>query len=185
MQWGDKAKWVREDASSCDSNFDVTRTNEMQTSGGGVAALFSFVDAPAGVLVLCYKFNYGEAPDGTVTPTPFLLFDQIRVAVVRYDSVSPNGTGIGCASSLTVTGAGFNGMRLNSTTDGGASWTLTPASDVSCAFSGLASSSAAIVNDTTITCTSPAPTAIGTLPLKLSMGAYTLAHPPSSLARRL
>jgi hypothetical protein len=82
-------------------------------------------------------------------------------------------------SNLTITGAGFDGMQLNSSADGGVSWALTPASALTCAFTGAPSSAATIINDTTITCTSPAPTAVGTLPLKISMGAFTAGHPLS------
>ena len=179
VRWGDQAKWVRQNATSCESRFDVTRTNEMQTMGDGVAALFSFINAPVGTHLLCYKFNYAQSSAGGATPTPFLLFRRVRAAVVRYDSVMPRGTGIGCVSNLTITGAGFDGMQLNSSADGGVSWALTPASALTCAFTGAPSSAATILNDTTITCTSPAPTAVGTLPLKLSMGAFTAGHPLS------
>ena len=52
-----------------------------------------------GPLLLCYKF--------TATRTPFTLFPGIRAAVIRFDKVSPQGTGVGCSSQLTIRGSGF------------------------------------------------------------------------------
>ena len=197
VQWGDKAKWVREGSGGCDSSFDVTSVHEMETNPvGGVASFFSFASAPAGMLVLCYKFNFRAtlaAVEGSITPTPFLYFPHIRAAVVRYDTVTPRGTGVGCASSLTISGAGFDGLLLNQSTMDRAdtyTWEATPAAAVTCDFTSggvaissddisLTSTAASVVNDTTIICASLAPSVVGTHPLKISMGAYTSQHPTS------
>ena len=80
LQDGDTAKWVRADATSCASTFDATPAAPVASG----AATFSFGDAAA--LVLCYKFAYAQqAEPATHSPTPYLLFPEIRLAVIRFD----------------------------------------------------------------------------------------------------
>ena len=43
-----------------------------------------------GSLLLCYKFAFEQQPHAS--PTPFILFPHVRVAILRYDGVEPSGT---------------------------------------------------------------------------------------------
>ena len=90
VQPGDRAKWVRADATSCSSEFDATTASltlassgassggssgassgdgsdgavvEAGMGGGGdgnVSAVFKFPPASGGQLILCYRFNYAQ-----------------------------------------------------------------------------------------------------------------------------
>ena len=162
LQAGDSAKWVRSDATGCDSPFDVTGTSTVYAASGGMTASFVFGDAIrsavyTGRLLLCYKFRYSQQllPSW---PTPFILFANVNVAVVRYDSLLPRGTAIGCSSHLTVLGAGYSSLL-------GAAMR-----SVHCGFAGLGQTSATVVNDTVLHCKSPLPLAHGTYPLRIDVG---------------
>ena len=155
MEDGDRAKWVTADATSCDSSFDASPVVEIRSR----AASFSFPSA-AGALVLCYKFSFG----GKIPATPYLLFPQIRAAVLRYDTASPYATGVGCASTITISGGGFRALGID-----------TP-SNVSCGFSGLGRAVARVLNDTHLTCVTPSPTSLGTYPLRIDFHGYSDLH---------
>ena len=43
-----------------------------------------------GSLLLCYKFAFEQQPHAS--PTPFILFPHVRVAILRYDGVEPSRT---------------------------------------------------------------------------------------------
>ena len=99
---GDRAKWVRADATDCSSTNDATGWTYV-TSG---SARFTFGSrAGTGPLVLCYKFRFG----GVIPASPYLLFPNIRVAVMRFDSVAPHAAGVACPTTVTVSGASESG----------------------------------------------------------------------------
>ena len=129
------------------------------------AAKFRLEDGSAnysytGRLLLCYKFCYAGLQ---VAPTPFVLFPNIRMAVVRYDSLLPRGTGVGCSSNLTVFGAGFSALVEGNST--------TPM--LRCSFMGLGSTIATLVNDSMLRCASAAPTAVGAYPMRVDVERLT------------
>ena len=129
------------------------------------AAKFRLDDGSAntaytGRLMLCYKFSHAGLQ---AAPTPFVLFPNIRMAVIRYDSVLPRGTGVGCSSNLTVSGAGFSAL-----VDGDSTTLM-----LRCSFMGLGSTNATLVNDSMLRCASAAPTAVGTYPMRVDVDSLT------------
>ena len=185
--------WVREDANSCDSQFRLpgmgyqtmlqsyelvvqgnatsaaarnrtNSTNPYRAITNQVHAVFDFstylnasgrrAPFPTTTLILCYKFNYASRPDAS--QSSYILFPHIAVAVVRFKEVMPWGTGVGCSSNLTITGSGFNQL---------------PADQITCNFTGLGTSVAHRVNDTTLLCSTPIPKAVQMHPLRLVVNA--------------
>ena len=177
MQPGDRAKWVRADASDCSSEYDVLPWSAVTGNGlaGGVTATFDVGRAAVGLAALCYKFNYQlAAAAADVHPTAYLLFPHVRAAVVSFDSVTPRGTAIGCSSNLTVEGAGF--MALASiANDSHLSASSQPS--LTCTFSQLGSVPATLLNDSRLVCASIVPTSAGALPLRIELGQYTTSLP--------
>ena len=163
---GDLAKWVHGTATSCESKFDATGVVPMIRSG----AIFNFASilrasTPTSTLQLCYKFMYG----GFARASPFILFPNIRVSIITFDSVTPSATGVGCATSLTVKGAGFaaHGARTFIKSY--------------CGFVGLVVRvNATILNDTHMTCVAPAASTVGTFPMRVDFGwfgMFSVTHP--------
>lgn len=110
-----------------------------------------------------------------------MLFPHIRVSVVRYDNVRPYGTAIGCSSVVTVRGAGFRGLlpvdelRPDALTgDVNASGASHPL--LTCGFGELGLTAAMIVDDTTLSCATPVPTAAGTVEMRVDLGTLTRSH---------
>ena len=175
LQPGDRVKWVAADASSCSSAFDRTpwttvSSLDTDSSGGAssssVTASFAFPLSSTGLLVLCYKFNFRQqAVRGRVPPTPYLLFQNIQVVVLRYDELAPSGTAVGCASSLVIQGAGFSSLLAVMQAP------ETPSNaTLACRFGvtePLARSAATVLDDSRLACNSPSPQAVGTLPLRV------------------
>jgi hypothetical protein len=204
VQPGDRAKWVRAGSPSCASVFDATAfTTTLATPAASAAATafsaassaeanvtarFIFPSSAVGTLVLCYRFQYAQQPahaQGTfrAMPTAYLQFPNIRVYAVRYDGVVPSGTGIGCSSALVITGAGF--LAMASLLDGTGSASAPPhaasgagsATTPSCGFGAVGTVSANVINDTHLTCTTPAPTAVGGMPMRVDFGGFTSSLP--------
>ena len=176
---GDRVKWVSADAQSCSSEYDrspwTTTVAAQQAesskdggSAGQVSAHFAFPLASTGQLSLCYKFMFQQQPvPGRISPTPYMLFPGIRVVVVRYDDVVPSGTAVGCASRVVVHGAGFKSLRMAMQ---GPNIPINAA--VACNFgasSSLWRSLATVLDDSRLECFTPAPDAIGPLPLRVDL----------------
>ena len=120
-----------------------------------------------GSLRLCYKFAFSGHPN--VSPTPFLLFPRVRVALLRYDGVQPHGTATGCSANLTVRGAGFDAL----VTDNGL-----PVEAIRCSFTGLVGHTVAtLVNDSMLHCMSSVPLVAGVYPMRVDIGELA-AHLP-------
>ena len=196
VQAGDRAKWVRADAADCGSAHDATpwTTTQLAASSGegegeaagtnaNVTARFIFPSSSAGMLVLCYRFGYlQQAVPGQVKPTTYLLFPAIRVVAVRFDSVVPSATGIGCSSQLTVSGSGFAPLlSLLAAGHGGDGEGVGSAASAvpTCGFGAAGASTATIVNDTTLICVTPAPSSAGALPMRVDAGDLT-THIPTT-----
>lgn len=196
---------MREDATSCDSNFDATpystttasdASNDDLTAGSyessypGVSAEFRFgtmgPNVTTGAFLLCYKFAYAQqmATRGSssfASPTPYILFPSVRVAVIRYDSVEPLATGLGCVTNVTLRGRGFQTLlRTPSLVD--------PSAGIRCTFgggvryAGGTSTLATIADDSTIRCKSGRGSAAGLYPLRIdvtstSNAPLTVSHP--------
>ena len=184
IQAGDRVKWVAADATSCDAKFEKTPWSPVTSETGpdGVAVptvRFAWTDAALGNLALCYKFNYQQqiAPIGNparASPTPYILFSNIRASVVKYTNVAPRGTAVGCVSTLTIVGAGFNSL-----TAAGRGLKASQVPSLMCNFTGDAATPATIVSDTLATCPTSSPTTVTTLPLRLEYGAFTATHDPA------
>ena len=180
MQSGDLAKWVRANATDCSSNFDAIQASPTRVAAAdaGAKVIFSVVVpyTAIGLLALCYKFNY----QGRAASTSYVLFPAIRAAVVSFERVSPRATAVGCISNLTIDGAGFDaiaalvdGLSLQSNLS---LPQLGPtAAHLMCGFGALGSMPAAVLSDTRIVCRTIAPTAVGTLPLRIDISGYTAA----------
>ena len=174
LQPGDSAKWVSADAPSCNAPYAAISEIKASPLGssGIVSGGFTFGSATSnvstGVYRLCYKFAYASQPvprssPSRVPPTVFLDFPEIRVAVVRYDSVEPRGTGVGCASNLTVRGAGFSNVWLDPTI-------LNGAQAVRCSFGTAGfSTPATVVDDTTLRCQSTRPSSASNYPMRIDI----------------
>ena len=176
---GDRAKWVWAGSTSCDSTNDATVVAIMDgESGRRVAGRFFF--PAAGSLQLCYKFAYGaNTPSWSgshAAPTPYLLFPQIRTAVLTFQSVVPRGTAIGCTSTLSVHGAGFAALVDESEA-------LLPSSPpgLRCAFGQPPAepifTGATIVSDALTRCASPTPRAAANFSMRVDYGSLTASHP--------
>ena len=181
VQPGDRAKWVRAEAKSCSSEYDALPwsavTAATPAQAGSVTASFSVDRAAIGLLALCYKFNYQHQPASApqAPPTPYLLFPHIRVAVVSFDSVTPRGTAVGCASNLTIDGAGFT--ALASVANASHVSASSPAPAITCAFGSVGSALATLLTDTRLVCTTIVPTAAAPLPLRIELGQHTASLP--------
>ena len=174
------AKWVRPDAPSCGSENEIIRPVEMlsaQKPDGtiGLGARFHFPNNP-GLLVLCYRFNFFASETCRLSTcrlyptTGYMMFPNTKLNVIEYDRVVPNGTAVGCVSTLTVYGAGF--LAANG---------LTPS--VTCSFgtnSPENTTIATIINDTAINCTTVAPSSVGNLPMRLDWGPESATIGPDS-----
>ena len=182
MMDGDRAKWVVHDAPDCSSDYEVTRAVGIYNAAGSSGdATFFFGDDYANA-VLCYKWKYMKQPsekplagqedtewveDGVwVAATGFILLRDVKLALISYKEVLPRATAIGCASRLTVHGGGFTGT-------GDTAIFGSP----TCNFIGVGSSPATVVDDNTVTCTTPIPAAVSTYSMRLDYGAYTKMHP--------
>ena len=185
-------QWVVENATSCDSTFDATHYTIVTSTDSSddppkYTAEFTFgtMGTTTGVVVLCYKFAYAQqvaepGSVGFVPPTPYMLFPNIRTAVVEFDAVSPTATGIGCASNVTISGKGFSAILVNRAI------VDAHAGGVRCTFGGgsavigRASTVATVVNDTMIRCISGRPLAVGSYSLRVDVltvnGAVLTAH---------
>ena len=163
LNGGDRAKWVRYNAESCESKWDMT--NWVTISGkGGKWARFHFPPVP-GPLILCYKFVYKGKP--WMDPSAYIMHKNIRVNVVRFDKVTPNGTALGCQSNLTIEGKSFLGLGAEKTPN------------VTCGFGPDGEqTNATIVNDTHMTCLTTVPYIPDAFPLRVDYrGLNTLSDP--------
>ena len=166
---GDRAKWVRAGAGTCDASNDATPTVSLEAAppsaangtarsddgaadseGGSVVGTFAFGEmgpSSVGLLQLCYKFGVDGGSTG-VPMTSFLLFPHVQAAVVSYDLPVPKGTAVGCASTIEVQGSGFDALRFGGPADGNATsggccggpHAHLPPLHVSCGFGGSAKS---------------------------------------------
>ena len=196
---GDLAKWVQLDAPSCDTRYDAISAGAVSE---GAARFYAGVTV--GKFKLCYKFNY-FAPDGSkctycygahcfrrrcnlLTPTPYLMYDDVLLSVISYESVLPRGTAIGCESDVVIRGRGF--LQLGEA--------LTPLAEMTCGFTNpereyytvvvhndtitkwrLAppvSTPATVINDTAISCRTTAPSTKGDFALRVDFGGLTAQH---------
>lgn len=132
------------------------------TSDAGHFQLGAINSSFTGSLLLCYKFEFETQPD--VAPTAFVLFPQVRAAIVRIGSVEPRGTAVGCSSNLTLRGAGFSALKGS----------LEP---LRCSFSGLGSTDATLVDDGMVHCMSRVPPMVATYPMRFDVGQLTGAFP--------
>ena len=156
---------MRRTAPDCTSAFDATSISPVvELSDGTLGASFSFLRSSAGLLSLCYQFRYQQHVN--VPSTAFLLQSGIQATVVAFDDVMPQATALGCSSNLTISGLGFHGFAAAS-----------EAPPPTCAFGGLGSTAATVIDDTRLTCRTVAPNAAGPLPLRIELGEYTSAHP--------
>ena len=163
LNGGDRAKWVRWNAESCESKWDMT--NWVTISGkGGRWARFHFPPVP-GPLILCYKFVYKGKP--WLSPSAYIMHKNIRVNVVRFDKVTPNGTALGCQSHLTIEGKSFLGLGNDKTPN------------VTCGFGPDGDQmNATILNDTHMTCLTTVPYIPDAFPLRIDYrGLNTLSDP--------
>ena len=130
---GDFAKWLpqAEGGVSCDG-----AASTKLTIVENQAATFRFESV--GRHVLCYKWNF----DGLSYPSSaFVAFDDVVAIVVEVSTVSPVGTAIGCASNLTIHGAGLE---------------LLPAgSPLACSFGWLGSTPLTLLSDSLASCLTP------------------------------
>ena len=152
LNGGDRAKWVRSNAESCHSKWDMT--NWVTVSGkGGIWARFHF--GPVwGPLILCYKFVYKGKP--WMDPSAYIMHKDVIVNVVKFDKVTPNGTALGCQSNLTIEGKSFLGLGNEKTPN------------VTCGFGPDGErTNATIVNDTHITCQTTTPYTPEAFPLRI------------------
>ena len=141
--------------------------------------------AASGVLqvtaVLCYRHMYMQQPavaswaPGWADPTPYVMYKDIRLAIMQFTAVLPYGTAVGCSSSVTIWGKGFMGLGAD-----------TPLTSSACNFVGLGLAAATILNDTHITCATPPPTtANARYPLKVALRAdHTVPQTPLHSVRR-
>ena len=169
VQAGDWAKWVPADDTSCSS---VAPYSTVGKSESGVVASFAFDRSIVGALALCYRFKFG----GILPPTEYIFHSHIRAAAIKFDSVLPSATGIGCSSSLTVVGVGFAAMAIDDSFAGAAS-VLRTELPLSCGFDGMGETPATILSDSRIACASPAPTALEPISLRVDLGSLTASHP--------
>ena len=163
---GDRIKWVRSTAKDCHSREDMTRwvsaAQGIPTSPNPVWARFHFPPI-TGPLILCYRFMYDGKP--WMTKGAYIMYPNIRANVVSFDKLTPNGTAVGCSSQLNITGKSFMGLGAQ-----------TPS--VTCGFGeDGARIPATVVNDTFITCQSPAPTSSGVLPMRIDFGEMVFNDP--------
>jgi len=113
LQAGDDYKWVPFGSECGAARFrDVADFGSTQDSGLGQVGIPRFVVFKVGLFSLCYRFNYANqtgALPGTprVDGTSFILFEGIRLVVLEVGSFTPNGTALGCVSTVNITGTGF------------------------------------------------------------------------------
>ena len=163
---GDRIKFVRSNADSCHSKWDMTRwvggSQGTPTSPIPVWGRLHFPPVP-GPLILCYRFMYAGKP--WMSPSAYIMYPNIRINVVKFDKITPNGTAVNCTSDLTIEGRSFTGLGA-----------LTPA--VTCGFGPDGQKMpATVVNDTHITCTSKQPRQVGDFPIRIDFGSYTFNDP--------
>lgn len=162
MQAGDSAFWVAANATSCDLSLQRTDIVSIDAQTGedgseeGFTAVFYF-DPAIETKLLCYQFSYLDETTSNilVTPTDFILFPTIRVTTIGTMSATPTGTAVGCASEVTVTGAGFAAVNSE------------PAR---CVFANFGSTNATFTSDTEMSCETVAPATAGTTTLSLQFG---------------
>ena len=166
LQRGDTAYWVSAAASSCEQRLDAmavprTDVSSLFRDDDSVGAAFvygSFVfGAAVEVLKLCYRFNYNDEATTHILSdaTDYLLFPDVRVTTLGPMSVTPTGTGVGCAVNVTISGLGFASVAHL--------WAR-------CVFPSIGTTNATFVNDTTMVCESPAPPTWGTTSMELQFG---------------
>ena len=157
LQAGDRAKWVTEAATSCESANDATPFTVVDADRRTV---FTFGATPQR-LQLCYKFRYAAAGDASATA--YLLFPTITLSLIRVDAAAPSATAVGCSSTVNISGVGFSSVDSF----------LTP----SCSLGSAGQGVAVVVNDSLVSCITPSPAAVGIEGLRLDFGGATAAHP--------
>jgi len=189
LMTGDQAKWVHPNASSCSSEYDLTRPQTLTSLGNGsVYGVFHFPDE-ALIAVLCYRFNYDEQVPagpwvlGYAPPTTYMLYPSIRLSLIRIVSMLPRATAIGCSSTLTIRGQGFNSLYSPLLT--GVLGDIDPPTPT-CSFANFGpnvstSWPAVVINDTMMTCVTPAPSTLGNYPLRIDFGSFTTATTSTGL----
>eukprot|EP00966_Prymnesium_polylepis_P297182 6866369-Prymnesium_polylepis.1 len=160
---GDIARWVPASLTSCDVGSLSANQNVQGYVGGDGSAGFYFT--ALGLYHLCYKWNFKEQEiSGYASPSPFLRFSDIQLAVMRLNGTAyPHGTGLNCASNVTIPGTGFELL--------GAATPL-----VTCEFAMIARDSSRSFNtsgpvlsrnDNTIVCETPRFTELGSMYLSV------------------
>jgi hypothetical protein len=191
LMHGDQAKWVHPNATSCLSEWDLTRPVRLVGLGNGsVYGTFTF-PPNAGFAALCYRFNYeqqrpryGHGPLnlGYMPPTAFLLFPNIQLVLMELHTLSPRATAIGCSSIVTIKGKGFHILsnpRVVSLF--GAAGPPRP----TCSYANFGSNVtnttvfATVLNDTHMQCRTPIPTKLGSHPVRVDFGQLTLGPTPT------
>ena len=162
---GDDAFWVPEGAADGCENKNRTQLASVlpaSTLQQPAAMLLTSVFDRPGIFYLCYRWSHTRyAP---AEPQP-----QIRAAAAQIDTPLPFGTAMGCKSTITVGGVGFDLFNLSFPTDLYCSW------GAGYTYPPLISR-----NDLEVACQTPAPQTLDEESLPFALLVVPAGQPPRS-----